>query len=74
MPKKTNLTKRMVKYISGVNDVTDVCAFVCDRGDVGGLRAAFRRKKTEGQRLTFRTQGAISYGIIAIENKGKGKE
>lgn len=67
MPTHPIKTKPLDGYIEQVNLETDVCAFICPVGDVAAFRAAFNRKKREGQRLSFRTQGTTAYGIIAKE-------
>ena len=66
---KISKSKTMAKYVTAVAEETDVVAFVCSAQDVAALRAAFRRQKKEGQRLTFRTQGDKSYGIVAMESQ-----
>ena len=60
-------SKQIEEYIDSVNIPTDVCAFICSVENVRAYRAAFNRKKKNGQRLSFRVRGGTAYGIIAME-------
>ena len=68
MPAAATKTKPLDGYIEQVKLNTDVCAFTCPVEDAAAWRVAFNRKKKSGQRLSFRSQGATAYGIIAMES------
>ena len=68
MPRKPDKTQALDGYLKKINTHTDVIVFICPTEDAPAWRMAFNRKKKDGQRLSFRTKGKSTYGIIACEN------